>query len=51
MTPNGTLTANSHCQVPRDRMPAAMVGPMAVETATTRGVVADASAEGFLRVG
>ena len=36
--PSGTLTANSHGQVPTDRMPAATVGPTAVDTATTRAL-------------
>ena len=39
ITPNGTFTANSHCQVPSDRMPAATVGPIAVETATTSALL------------
>ena len=37
--PSGTLMANSHCQLPSERMAAAMVGPMAVETATTSALL------------
>ena len=34
-SPNGTLTANSHCHGATDRMPAATDGPAAVDTPTT----------------
>ena len=35
----GTFMANSHCQEATDKIPAAMVGPPAAETATTNALI------------
>src|SRR5471032_1278812 len=37
--PIGTLIANSHCQEATDKMPAAIVGPAADETATISALI------------
>ena len=37
--PIGILMANSQCHEPKDRMTDAMVGPAAIETATTRALI------------
>ena len=49
-SPSGTLIANSQGQVPTARMPAATVGPIAAEKATTSALMPDAAAELAARV-